>query len=364
MNTPVAHFDISPTFDWVGRMIAGHPRFWISAGNLETALLAIDDTPPHKPVYICGLARSGSTVLLETLAAQPGIVTHQYRDFPFLFTPYWWSTLCKILPKRSHPKRERAHGDSILIDVNSPEAMEEMLWMAFFPHLHRMQPEVLDAGTHNPDFAAFYRAHIQKLLMLRKGQRYVSKGNYTITRMEYLQSLFPDARFIVPVRDPVTHIASLMRQHDRFSRAEGENPRITRHMSLMGHFEFGLTRTPIHIGDAERMSAITNAWQRGEEVHGWALYWGAIYRFLYTRLAAQPLLNQQTLIVRFEDLCANAAPTLRTIFHHSAVTVPEPEIKRLSASFRTPDYYSSTLTDTEIALIKKLTGDTARLFGY
>src|SRR5262249_28103794 len=69
------------------------PGFWKHCGNLESRVLAevLDPIAIEKPIYIAGLARSGSTVLLETIAAFPGVASHRYRDFPFVFTPYWWN---------------------------------------------------------------------------------------------------------------------------------------------------------------------------------------------------------------------------------------------------------------------------------
>ncbi|MFO7905247.1 MAG: hypothetical protein R6U98_21465 [Pirellulaceae bacterium] len=82
------------------------------------------------------MARSGTTILLEILASHSKVVTHQYRDFPGLFTPYWWGHANRLT---SSSPAERAHGDRLLVSAQSPEAMEEMLWMAFFPHVH-VQP--------------------------------------------------------------------------------------------------------------------------------------------------------------------------------------------------------------------------------
>jgi hypothetical protein len=362
MSALDSRLSVSRILDWTARLVTDHRATWIKLGNLETKLLVMDDTPIEKPIYICGLARSGSTVLLETLANRPGVVTHRYQDFPFLFTPYWWNLLLKFMPWRGLRKRERAHGDRIFISPKSPEAMEEMLWMAFFSKLHSGKPEVLTG--QDKTFNTFYREHIQKLFLARKGRRYVSKGNYNVTRLEYLYTLFPDARFIIPVREPVSHIVSLMRQHKRFSAAGAKSPRVIRHLSQAGHFEFGLNRLPIHTGDDARYRDITEAWARGEEIRGWALYWDSIYRYLYERLEANPQLKKQTLIVRYEELCANPQPSLRAIFGHAGLEITESELQPLAARFSAPDYYTAKLSDDDTALIHELTDETAKLLGY
>ena len=108
---------------------------------------------------------------------------------------------------------ERAHKDRIMVTPSSPEALEEPYWMYFFKGLHQSgKSALLDGSTVNPEFERFYLSNIPKILMLRGGERYLSKGNYNVTRLKYLLKLFPDSRFVIPVRNPVSHIASLMKQ--------------------------------------------------------------------------------------------------------------------------------------------------------
>ena len=59
--------------------------------------------------------------------------------------------------------------------------------------------------------------HLCKVVLLRGGARYVSKGNYNVCRIAYLRRLFPDAKFVVPVREPVARVHSLVKQHRLFT---------------------------------------------------------------------------------------------------------------------------------------------------
>jgi len=258
--------------DLLGGLVERTSGFWRKVGDLETeqheaalAAISID-----RPIYIAGLARSGSTILLQILARHPEVATHQYRDFPLLFAPLHWDRLFGHR-QTAAVLQERAHQDRIQVTPASPEAMEEVLWMAFFDDLHEAdQNQVLDATTSAPRFEAFYRAHLNKMLLLRKGGRYLAKGNDNVTRLTYLQKLFPDARFLVPVREPVWHIASPLKQHRLFARAESQDPRILRRMRRVGHFEFGLDRRPINTGDAETARTIERLWAEGRDLEGYA----------------------------------------------------------------------------------------------
>lgn len=359
-------FEIDPWSHFLGGLVERHPRLWIRLGNMETRLLAdpLASVEIHRPIYVTGLARSGTTLLLELLEGHEEVVTHRYRDFPLLHTPYAWNRFLDRTPLRAEPPAERAHADGIRVTRESPEAFEEVLWMSFFPGLHEPgRSAVLDAATHNPAFEAFYRDHVRKLLLLRGGRRYVSKGNYNITRLEYLLRLFPDARFVIPIRDPVWHIASLIKQHRLFCEGERSEPRASVHLRRAGHFEFGLERRPINAGDTAEVERITRAWARGAEVEGWARYWAHVHAHLTDRLAGNPALRQAAMLVSYEGLCADPATTLRAVFTHCELSLPGEWLKRAERRVRFPAYYRPEFTAEELATIERLTQPVAARLG-
>lgn len=360
-------FKVTGWIDALGGFINRRPGLWIRFGNLETRLLAdeIEPVAVRQPVYVAGLARSGSTILLEMLAAQGDLASHRYSDYPPVFTPYLWNRLLERMPKRQAAPSERTHRDGIKVTPESPEAFEEVLWMAFFPHLHDpSRRAVLDSETSNPAFDAFYRDHIRKLLRVRGGQRYLAKGNYNITRLEYLLKLFPDARFVIPVRAPTWHIASLMKQHRLFCEGERDHPKALQHMRRVGHFEFGLDRRAVNIGDGAETARIEDAWRRGEEVEGWARYWSQIYGFVADRLAANERLRDAALVVRFEDLCSRPHETLKGVLDHCRLGVPEAWLAEMAEKIHFPSYYRPGFTPQDLATIERFTGGTARRLGY
>src|SRR5579864_75011 len=271
-------FHVPALLHFLGGFVNKHPRIWRWLGRRESAMLADALAPVRveKPIYICGLARSGSTVLHEIISSHPDVATHRMKDFPLLFTPYWWRRATAKQPVKA--PRERAHQDRVMITTESPDALEEMLWMAFFPRCHDPAvSNVLNAEDKNPAFEAFYETHIRKLLLAEKKTRYAAKANYHVARLGYLARLFPDARFIIPLRAPATHVESLMRQHQLFSEGQREHPRALKYMQRSGHYEFGLDRRPMNLGDSERVGKIQEAWTAGEEVRGLAMYWDMVY---------------------------------------------------------------------------------------
>jgi hypothetical protein len=335
--------------------------------RLETALLSdrIEAIEVSQPIYVTSLARSGTTVLLELLASMPAVATHRYRDFPPVWTPYLWNRFLELVPRQASTPKERPHGDRIMITPDSPEAMEEILWMRFFPDSHNpLISNRLDRTTSNPAFAEFYRNHIRKLLLARGGKRYLAKGNYNIARLAYIHELFPDARFVVPVRHPCTHIASLMRQHRRFTAGQEAHPAARAHLQRVGHFEFGLDRTPVNMGDNDAIDDILRCWQAADELGGWARYWSHIYGSLRDQLDADARLRQAVLLVRYEDLCEQPADELVRIFEHCGLPIDSRILAESASQLRQPDYYRSGFGAAELECIVDVAASTMLRYGY
>jgi hypothetical protein len=252
-----------------------------------------------------------------------------------------------------------------MITPDSPEAFEEVLWMKFFPRLHDPAVgNVLDERCSNPRFEAFYRDHIRKLMLARGGTRYLAKGNYNITRLRYIRKLLPDARFLVVVRSPADHVASLMRQHALFCEGEVANPRALAHLRRVGHFEFGLDRRPINTNDGETTATVIELWQRGEEIRGWARYWSQIYRHVLDELAANEALRESAMVVRFEDLCRDPATKLSAVLEHCRFAPPERLLADLNGRVRAVPSGGSMFSEQDLAVIREETEEVAKRFGY
>lgn len=352
---------VSPADDWLSGLVERRGPFFCKLGNLETRTAAdtFSVTEVVRPIYISGLARSGSTILLELLAGHPDTATHQYRDFPMIFTPLWWNWFLERASKGDDAPFERAHKDRIVVTRNSPEAIEEMLWMHFFPHCHDPAvPNVLDATIANPAFEKFYREHLLKMLALRKGRRYLAKGNYNLSRIGYLHWMFADACFVVPVRDPVNHIASLLKQHTLFVGLERDDIRVLNYMRRVGHFEFGLDRRPLNLGNSDQTREILRLWEAGEEVRGMARYWASVYDHVADVVEQDATLRQAVLLVHYDDLCADAGRILQQVYAHVALPVSDETLKEQAAVLSPPDYYKPPFGDADLAVIEAETAAT------
>lgn len=357
-----------PSFDRVvGTIVNRAPSMWSRLGALESRYLKpqLEDITIKKPVFVAGLARAGSTMLLELLNALPETASHRYRDFPLVFTPYWWNRFVDLSSGRKDVAVERAHKDRIKVSPESPEAMEEPLWMAFFPSVHAAgESHVLNAASRDAQFDAFYRDHIRKVLLVRDGSRYLAKSNYSVTRFEYLLSLFPDARFVIPVRDPLGHVASLAKQHALFVAASAENPAVRDHLRNVGHFEFGPDRQVINTGELERVREIEAHWTKGEEALGLAKHWSLVYGFIRRMLDGNSALRAASMIVRYEDMCGSAEKTILRILDHCELSSSPAIVAAYAKRFTPPTYYQPIFSDDEQAQIRSVTKEVAATYGY
>ncbi|MGI9502380.1 MAG: sulfotransferase, partial [Geminicoccaceae bacterium] len=258
---------------------------------------------------------------------------------------------------------ERAHKDGIIITEDSPEAFEEALWMAFFPKLHDPRSSaMLDHHDENAAFTAFYRDHIKKLLAVRGGKRYLSKGNYNLTRLAFLQKTFEDARFVLPIRAPAWHIASLIKQHRLFKDGLAGNRRALDHMRRVGHFEFGPDRRPIHVGDDQAIETIQDLWAGGREVEGQARYWAHLHGKIADQLETEDKLRDAVLIVGYEDLCAAPKAMVERLFAHCRLEISAGMVEKIAGRVQFPGYYQPNFSEAERAMIDEITGPVAERF--
>lgn len=78
--------------------------------DLESSLISTKYSE-EKHVFISGLARSGTTILLNSIYESDIFASLTYSDMPFVLAPNLWA---KLSPnRRNNNFKERAHGDGI-----------------------------------------------------------------------------------------------------------------------------------------------------------------------------------------------------------------------------------------------------------
>lgn len=292
-------------------------RVAVAGVPLQLALAELEQRVYHRrlsavaverPVFVAGLPRAGTTLVLELLSRLPEFATHTYRHMPFVLCPLLWDTVSRPF-RRASRLRERAHGDGVRIGYDSPEAFEEVVWKAHWPDKYlddRIEP--WSWSDRNPAFEAFLRRHMCSILALRQRRgggprRYLSKNNANIARIGLLLSLFPDCRIVIPVREPRSHVASLLRQQHRFLELQQRDVFARRYMESLGHHEFGLSIKPLDLGGWLGDAAARDPLQR----RFWLQYWYHAYSAVLKAAAGNVVL------LDYDALCRAPAATLREL---------------------------------------------------
>ncbi|KAA9132661.1 sulfotransferase [Marinihelvus fidelis] len=263
-------------------------------------------TTVQQPVYVTGLARAGTTIVLESLYASGEFASLTYRSMPFVMAPWTWGAMAGS-GRNDGEKRERAHGDRIRIGQDSPEAFEEVFWNTYTGRDTLVPGGLKPAGEPNNALLERYRDWVRRILArdqrrtgLAQPRRYLAKNNNHVLRIDALRAAFPDAIIVTPFRDPLRHALSLLRQHQRFLARHGQDPFALEYMNWLGHHEFGAGHRPFLVGDQQRPE---NAGALLDPRY-WLDYWTEVHAWLLETH------GDQLIWLDYEQLCTTPGRAL------------------------------------------------------
>ncbi len=201
----------------------------------------IHDVEIKQPMIVAGLPRSGTTHLLNLVAADTRL-----RSLPY------WESLEPIPAPDSAPVP--GEEDPRLVSCRAVSAMQDQI-MPLLRNMHHMAPEhvheeielqaidfssyILEWNAQVPRWRDYYLAHDQRpsyaylkkalkaLQWLRGPNRWILKSPQHLEQLEPLMETFPDATVVLTHRDPVSVIQSaitMLSYGDRMRRTR-VNPR-------------------------------------------------------------------------------------------------------------------------------------------
>jgi hypothetical protein len=226
-------------------------------------------------VFVSGLARAGTTILLRAIHASEEFASLSYADMPFVLAPNLWN---KLSPKSGNKvEQARAHDDGIMVSTDSPEAFEEVFWQTLSEQ---------EASDH-------FEIYIQLILKKYKKERYLSKNNQNVTRLRKIIELLPNATILVPFRDPIQHANSLLFQHLKFCDIQSTDNFVKDYMDWIGHSEFGLGYRPIVANGL--------SYKDCNFLNHWLEQWYLVYSDLMKNFSAE----KNVVFVCYESLCSS-----------------------------------------------------------
>ena len=243
--------------------------------DVENSTTSTNQTDDNH-VFVSGLARSGTTILLNALYESNEFASLSYKDMPFILAPNLWSKL--FFNKKDIDLVDRAHGDGIKVSSESPEAFEEVFWMTF------------DEG--DKDTKEKFKNYAQLINHKYQKRRYLSKNNQNIRRLELIYKIFPHSKILIPFRNPIQHAYSLLSQHKRFIEDSKKDNFISNYMKWIGHTEFGPNYIPIHDKNLY--------FENNLDINHWLEQWFLTYYNCYENLRN----NDNIYFICYEQLCS------------------------------------------------------------
>ena len=228
-------------------------------------------------VFVAGLARSGTTILLNALYESNQFSSLSYQDMPFILAPTLWSKLS--FGKQKVELIDRAHSDGIKVSSTSPEAFEEVFWMTF---------DQQDKTTEEK-----FKIYVELINRKYQKNRYLSKNNQNIRRLELISDIFPSSQILIPFRNPIQHSYSLLSQHQRFLDRSKSDAFISNYMKWIGHTEFGPNYIPICDKNLSFRDHL--------DINHWLEQWLLTYQHCYAHLKHR----NNIYFICYEKLCSS-----------------------------------------------------------
>jgi hypothetical protein len=288
---------------WLDRLAEGPERALLWPW---TRHLAID-----RPIFIVGAFRSGTTILERIVADHPGVghfwfLTNVYSRAPA--TGYALARLLQAVGVLDQGSVSIAHNPRIPTAMLSPFECE-WVWSRSTKSLwdERCTDLTVGANHTDPPFERYLTSLIRRHLLVQRAARFVNKNPVNCLRLGYLHRLFPDARFVYIVREPLATILSHQRMAEH---VEG----IVRDAGLQRLVAEELRMPTLAVRIKTSTFAQTLALDREHPWLGIANQWKDLNATILDSLAAHPGLADQVLLLHYEELVAQPATLLERLW--------------------------------------------------
>jgi hypothetical protein len=281
-----------------------------------------------QPVFISGLARAGTTILMRAFYETGLFRSLTYRDLPFVLMPGIWKQISKLSMQNKEAK-ERAHGDGIMVSFDSPEAFEEIFWKTFCEYDYIFNDHI-EPHLVSQEVISQFRTFVRQVVFSRdhpNQNRYLSKNNSNIFRLNAIREAFPEAKIIIPFRDPIQQSFSLFQQNNKISKMQEKDTFVRDYMEWLGHHEFGVTHKAFWFGKEFSMLETDYA---PDNVNYWLATWVNTYRYILN--SAPP----DSIFFSFEEMCRSPKVILNHLFLQ--MDIPSKEASSVSEKIEAPRF--------------------------
>lgn len=293
--------------------------------------------PRQDFLIVSGLARAGTTSLMNQLAQMNGFRSLNYANMPFLLSPNTWARFYK--PKNG-PTKERSHKDGIQIGLQSNEALEEYFWKALAKDAYIGESQLREYSL-SADAAQEYLRY-QSLVRQSEAEVYLAKNNNFLLRYQSLREHLPDFKMVLLFREPLMHAASLMEKHRQYQSLQKEDSFVKEYMDWLGHHEFGLGQKPFQFEGQELPQGNKDSLD----------YWLQIWIQYYQK--ALSLADQNLRFIAYETFCKDPQTQLEAIVQSFDLSAERPKLQAFINKRPRPERPESQYLKTAEELYQKL----------
>ena len=246
----------------------------------------------NEHIFICGLARSGSTILLNYLTQNQNYTSLTYNDVPMILSPNLYKYFKKKFKNPFKKKISRYHRDGLSIDLDTPEAFEEVFWKFIFDNNY-INNNFLENNIINNYKISEFKKFLSLILIKNNKNLYISKNNNNILRINFLKKYLNNSKFLIPFRHPLQQSISLLEQHNNFCEIQKNNLFALKYMDYIGHHEFGINQKSFKLKENYK-----NTFNK-ESLNFWLSDW----HHVYSNIFFQNRNDENVYFFNFEKFC-------------------------------------------------------------
>lgn len=261
-------------------------------------------------IIISGLARAGTTSLMNQLLNIEGFRSLSYANMPFLLSPNTWR---KIYKPKDKSTSERSHKDGIKIGLNSNEALEEYFFKALAADEYIKEDHLKEYELSADEYQDYLK--YQTLVRKKESDVYLAKNNNFLLRYKSIRKQNPHFVFVILFRHPLFHAASLLEKHLLYSEMQTNDGFVEEYMDWLGHHEFGLNQKAFRFGQQTIVEGDKS------QLDYWLKVWINYYQY------ALECHDEKSLFIQYESFCSQAQENLALILEKGNHSLEAPKIE-------------------------------------
>lgn len=250
-----------------------------------------------KHIFITGLARSGTTAILNKLYESKVFGSILYKHMPFILSPSLAKYFSKLDNSQEKDYQERFHRDGIKFGPKSPECLDEVFWLRTSGKwFKRKYLKVYKPSRNQINIYAYLLSEFAKI---EDKERMLIKNNNNHLRIIELSKFFTSSKFFILFRNPLFHSNSLLIQHANFCKLHSKDLFSLEYMNLVGHREFGNNYAPFFYPNQNGDIFLK---YKPNSINYWLSQWIATYSWIHSVYKKG---FDNVYLIGYEELCEN-----------------------------------------------------------